>query len=281
MFTLIAENKYGQQLELTHNDAYVITSIDGLDPPDAVINTTRNANADGSVFNSSYVDNRLIIITLSINGPAEDNRLELYRYFKVKYPVKLYYKNEARDVYIDGYVRNITINFFNMKQVAQITVFCPEPYFNGKMLEIEEFSNVEKLFEFPFEIVTPIEFGAIETETEKIVINYGDVESGCKFILEAKEAVVNPTIYNTGTSEFYKLNITMARGDEITINTMKKQKSVMLLSNGVTTNIIGNLVNGSTWFQLLPGDNLFLITADTGAVNLEAYCLITNRFEGV
>lgn len=40
MFTLIAENKYGQQLELTHNDAYVITNIDGLDPPDAVINTT-------------------------------------------------------------------------------------------------------------------------------------------------------------------------------------------------------------------------------------------------
>ena len=53
MFTLIAENKYGQQLELTHNSAYEVIEIDGLDPPDAIINTTRNANADGSVFNSS------------------------------------------------------------------------------------------------------------------------------------------------------------------------------------------------------------------------------------
>ena len=64
MYTLIAQNKYEEQLELTHNEAYVITSIDGIDPPDAVINTTRNANADGSVYNSAYVDNRTITIRI-------------------------------------------------------------------------------------------------------------------------------------------------------------------------------------------------------------------------
>ena len=29
MYTLIAQNKYGQQMELTHNEAYVIESIEG------------------------------------------------------------------------------------------------------------------------------------------------------------------------------------------------------------------------------------------------------------
>ena len=117
MYTLIAQNKYGQQIELTHNEAYVIESIEGIDPPEAVINTTRNANADGSVFNSSYVDNRQIIITLAINGPAEVNRINLYKYFKTKYPVRLYYQNKTRDVYIDGYVKSIQIKFFNKKQI--------------------------------------------------------------------------------------------------------------------------------------------------------------------
>ena len=84
MFTLIAENKYGEQLELTHSEAYVITNIDGIDPPEAVINSTRNAGADGSVFNSAYVDNRVITITLAINAPAELNRINLYKYFKSK-----------------------------------------------------------------------------------------------------------------------------------------------------------------------------------------------------
>ena len=152
MYTLIAQNKYGEQLELTHNNAYVIESIDGIDPPDAVINTTRNANSDGSVFNSAYVDNRTITITLAINGPAEANRIQLYRYFKNKYPVTLYYKNSTRDVYIDGYCKSIQIEFFEKKQIAQITIICPEPYFNGATDSVVEFSSIEDLFEFPFSI---------------------------------------------------------------------------------------------------------------------------------
>ena len=45
MFTLKAENTYGQRIELTHNEAYVIENVIGLDPPESVINTTRNASA--------------------------------------------------------------------------------------------------------------------------------------------------------------------------------------------------------------------------------------------
>lgn len=152
MYTLTAQNKYGEQLELTHNEAYVIESIEGLDPPDAVINTTRNANADGSVYNSAYVDNRQIIITLAINGPAEANRINLYKYFKAKYPVRLYYQNATRNVYIDGYVKTLQIEFFNKKQIAQITILCPEPFFKGATNEMVEFSSVEDLFEFPFSV---------------------------------------------------------------------------------------------------------------------------------
>ena len=85
MFTLIARNQYGQQLELTHNDAYSIKSIDGLDPPEAVINTTHNAGLDGSVYNSAYMSDRVITITLAIEGPAEENRINLYKYFKSKF----------------------------------------------------------------------------------------------------------------------------------------------------------------------------------------------------
>lgn len=107
MYSLTVENIYKQKMELTHNDSYVIESIEGIDPPDATINTTRNANIDGSVFNSSYVNNRQIIITLAINGPAEANRIKLYKYFKSKYPVRLYYKNDTRDVYIEGYCKSL------------------------------------------------------------------------------------------------------------------------------------------------------------------------------
>ena len=77
MYTLTAENKYGERLELTHNPCYDITEIDGLYPPEAVINSTKTAGMDGAVFNSAYMNSRTITITLMVNGPAEENRIQL------------------------------------------------------------------------------------------------------------------------------------------------------------------------------------------------------------
>jgi hypothetical protein len=281
LYTLIAQNKYGEQLELTHNEAYVITDIDGIDPPDAVINTTRNANSDGSVFNSSYVDNRQITITMAINGPAEANRINLYKYFKNKYPVRLFYKNTSRDVFIDGYCKSIQIEMFNKKQIAQIVIICPEPFFNGSETELVDFSSIQGLFEFPFSISDPVTFSEITAEQEKDIINNGDVETGLEIYLTARGPLTDPVIYQSSTNKYFKLNISLVKGDTIYINTKKKQKTVTLTHDGVTTNIISNLVNGSTWFSLNPGDNLFMTTAETNPENLDAYCILTDQFEGV
>lgn len=284
MYSLIVENKYKQQMELTHNEAYVIESIEGLDPPEAVINTTRNANADGTVYNSSYVKERQIIITLAINAPVEENRIQLYRYFKSKYPVKLYYKNSSRNVFIEGYCKKPLIEFFTKKEIAQITILCPNPFFSGTEQEVTDFSTVNPLFEFPFSIEEPpgeIEFGEILLDQEKVIINNGDVETGAIFRLKSRGAVTNPGIYNAETNVYFKLNISMQLGDEIYINTMSKQKTVQLTRNGATTNIIGNLDGGSTWLIFTPGDNIFMVSAESGPENLDGYCVLTDQFEGV
>ena len=281
MFELKVENKYGQILDFTNNGNYTISSIDGLEPPDGIINTTRSAGDDGSIYNSSYVDNRVITITLAINQPTEINRINLYKYFKTKYPVRVYYSNDTRNVFIDGYVQTMPIGFFDKKQIAQITIFCPKPYFRGIEDELINFSNVEALFEFPFEIEEPIPFSELSADQEKNIINYGDVETGALIVMKARGALLNPSFYNVETNQYFSLNISLEQGDEIQINTIKKEKSVYLISNGVKTNIVGNIKNGSTWFQFKPGDNLFITTADSSPENLETYVVISDQFEGV
>lgn len=280
MYTLIAQNKYGEQLELTRNEAYVIESIEGLDPPDAVINTTRNANTDGSVFNSSYVDNRQITITMAINGPAEANRINLYRYFKAKYPVTLYYKNDTRDVYITGYVQNIQIEFFNKKQIVQIIILCPEPFFSGSDSNITDFANVESLFEFPFSIETPVAFSQILPLQKKNIINHGDVETGAIFRLKATGNATNPMVFNDERLELIGFDLSMSAGDELVINTNKKHKSAKLTHNGVTSSVINKISMNSTWIQLLPGDNIIGIYDDT-LQNLTCIVEFEDKYEGV
>jgi hypothetical protein len=410
MFTLIAQNKYGQQIELTDNEAYTITSIVGLDPPDATINTSRNANADGSVFNSSYINDRQIIITMAINYPAEENRINLYTYFKTKMPITLYFANETRDVYINGYVQDFSCDFFAKKQVAQITIDCPKPFFMSVEDENITLSQVVNMFEFPFAIelgknllevtatsrtnngitytvnedgsitvngtatansniilgavglkggtayalngcptggggstyrlywqgvsgnydegsgatYTPssdgainiriaiykgatvnnltfypmvrlasigdssfvpyddsgIEFSTIE-ENNIVVVNNGDVETGAEITIHALGAVSNPIIYNVETSEFFGVITEMVEGDDIIINTIQKEKEVIKISDGVTTNLIGSIKSGSTWLQIIPGTSEYTMTAEGQPENIYATFTLTDLYEGV
>lgn len=282
MYTLTAENKYGERLELTHNPSYDITEIDGLYPPEAVINSTKTAGMDGDVFNSAYMNSRTITITLVVNGPAEENRIQLYRYFKTKYPVRLYYKNGIRDVYIDGYVSKVLVEYFNQKQTVQVVVECPLPLFNATAESRTEFSTVESLFEFPFAIGSGgIPFSEIQIGKQESIINGGDMETGVLIRLNAVGNVVNPKIYNTDTGEYMIINQEMQKGDEITINTRKKQKSVTMLRDGTVSNLIGKLQAGSTWFSLIPGDNLFAYEADEASDNLRCTFIVNDQFEGV
>lgn len=282
MYTLIAENKYGEQLEITNNPRYVITDIDGLYPPEGVINTTQVANMDGSVFNSSHINDRVITITMAINGPAEANRLLLYRYFKTKYPVRLYYKNGVRDVHIDGYVSKFSVEYFEKKQTAQIEISCPMTLFRAVKESVTEFANIENMFVFPFAIeVAGIPFSEIALGEQKTIINGGDVETGVIIKLNALGTVLNPKIYNVDTSDRMTLSVEMQAGDEITINTRKKEKSITLLRDGVQTNIVGKLDAGSTWFNLIPGDNIFTYEADEFPEHLQCIFIINNQFEGV
>lgn len=282
MYTLIAENKYGEQLEITNNPRYIITDIDGLYPPEGVINTTRVANMDGSVFNSSHINDRVITITMAINGPAEANRLLLYRYFKTKYPVRLYYKNGVRDVYIDGYVSKFSVEYFEKKQTAQIEISCPMALFRAAKESVTEFSNTENMFVFPFAIeAVGRPFSEVTLGEQKTIINGGDVETGVIIKLNALETVLNPKIYNVDTSDRMTLSVEMRAGDEITINTRKKEKSITLLRDGVQTNIVGKLDAGSTWFNLIPGDNVFTYEADEFPEHLQCIFIVNNQFEGV
>jgi hypothetical protein len=282
MYRLIVENERGEQLELTDNAAYTITNIDGLYPPSAAINLATTANQDGSKFNSSRVNERNIVIELYIEHPCEENRINLYKYIKSKRYIKLYYSNETRNVYIDGYVESIPIEIFATKQKVQISILCAFPFFRTVGDNVIEFSSVNGLFEFPFSIVEEgIEFSSLQLHAEKSIVNAGDVVNGMQIKLYAIGLVLNPKIYNTETKEHFILNFEMAEGDEINISTVTGDKHVTLLHNGVETNIINKLAPGSKWLQLQPGDNVFTYEADEYVENLFCTFIQTTLFEGV
>lgn len=282
MYQCWIENEYGERLELTNNKNYTVYQIDGLNPPDAIINTTPVANFDGSRFNSSRTNERNIVIYLTIEGDCETNRINLYRYVRTKRYVKFYYKNSARDVYAEGYVENMQIAIFGMKQSVQISILCPQPFFKAVDTSIVDFSTIVPLFVFPFayeEAGAP--FSELEINAQKSIINNGDVINGVIIKIKAAGAALNPTIYNLTQNQYFKLNIEMAEGDELTINTNKSHKEITLLHDGEESNVINDMDIGSEWFQLLSGDNIFTYGADEFPQNLTCTFIHADEFEGV
>lgn len=259
---------------------YSIISITGIDPPDSQIYEVQNAGMDGSVFNEASMEDRIITVTFAINGPAELNRLELYRYMIVKKKHRLFYKNGTRDVYIDGYLESFQISLFEPKEIAQATFRCPDPYFKNTTSIIEDFSNTVKLFEFPFAIQDPIPFSEWSDDLKISIINFGDVSTGGIFTLQALGTVVNPRVSSVNSGEYFEFNLTLTEGQVLIINTIEKQKSVRLNDGGDITNAIRYFVAGSDFIQLLPGINDFYLSATSGAEDLTGEILVNTLYQG-
>ncbi len=282
MFTLKVENDRGEQLNLSANPDYTVYRINGLTPPQASISTSANATMDGSSVNNVRVESRNIVIYVTIDGNVEARRINLYKYFPVKRNVKLYFSNGARNSYIEGVVELIECDLFSNKQVAQISIICPKPYFKDVEYLTTNFSDVAKLFEFPFSISKAgMEFSAITSNIRKSIINVGDVPTGTIIELSASGTVVKPVLYDVLKRTHMALNFTMLPSDKIVINTNVGEKSITLMRDGVATNIMGYMVHDSDWFTLESGDNVFTYDAESGTNNLQITFTTTLLYSGV
>lgn len=283
MYTLIAENSRGEQLRLTQNTDYTITNIDGLAPPDAVINTMMRAGHDGATFNSAFVETRQIILTLAINQPADVNRNRLYKFFRTARSVRLYYYNDIHGVYIDGYCQNAPVEFFAQKEIAQFTLICPDPFWHGIEIIKGSTSSVESLFTFPFTIDegSPIPISELRTDVTLSIENPGTHESGIIIDFSAIGVVENPLLYFQNTNAFFGLTTTMQAMDTITIDTRIDHKAITRRRGSTQANLIASRSAGSTWLQAEPGQNDFILQADSGLDNLICKISFVSNIAGV
>lgn len=273
MLSFYVTNKRGETLEITNNSNYGVIDIDGLAPTDATINTSHDVGADGSVFNSSYQNDRTITVTLAINYPAEENRLALFKYFRPKSNCRLRIVTDTRDVWIDAYVQRLPVNMFKKKQTAQIVMTCPKPLFNGSQ-KGGTMTETHPLFEFPFE--APLELS--ETgETEVEVRNNGDVETGAEFIVYALGNVSRPSISNRSTGESFAVEVDLEAGESLVVSTVEKEKAVYINTNGGEQRSVAGSFVGD-WMQIEPGRNELVLSV-SGMAQVDVS--FTEKYEGV
>jgi len=267
MFECKIENTKNVILTLTGDESnFQIYNIQGLNPPKAIINNSKVAGLDGSKFNSSKLEERNIVIYIKLNGDIEKNRIRLYSFFPTKEWCKFYYKNESRDVYAEGYVETVEVTPFTNNEIMQVSIICLNPYFKSMEEIVDDISKTLAAFEFPFaiNISEPIPISTIDTSKVTNVYNDSETETGVIIEINILADINSLQINNVSSGDIFKLNYTFKEDDKVIINTNKGEKSIVLIRNGITSNIFTAIAKSSTFFQLSVGDNLFSYLADGG-----------------
>ena len=306
IYSIVVTNYLGDRikLELGKPDVsgFLIKSITGLGPAKANVNTTEVSTNDGSLFNSARLSQRNIVLDMvfinTVYGESiEDLRQKSYKYFPLKKSVELTIETDNRYVKTTGYVESNEPNIFSSQEGTQISIICPDPYFYSAGEDgnnVTNFYSIDPMYEFPFSNESLDEpllvFGEIQIKTEGVITYHGDSEIGVMIYIHAIGPATNINIYNTETREVMRINTEkissltgkgIVASDDIVINTAKGEKSITLIREGVSYNILNCLDKNTDWFTLAKGDNIFAFTADSGVTNLQFRVENKVIYEGV
>ena len=191
----------------------------------------------------------------------------------------------SRDAYIDGWVQSVDVDLFSMSEEMILTLFCPDPYFQADEEITASLRFQPKRFYFPFSIEQddPVEFSVYDAENRVTVENDSDTPTGFEASVLFYGSCSSIVINNLTTQEFIGVDYAFQAWDLLTINTKKKQKRITLKRNNVTTSLMAERQDGSTFPVIAPGDNEFNYHVDGGDGDDNAEVVITynRRYRGL
>lgn len=268
----------GNALRLSNNPLFKLTNVDGLTTATAELATSTVPTMDGDIVNSVQASPRSIVLDLSIEDAVESTKREILKIIKPKQRCSLKMEQDGREVTIGGVVEQIDMPRFTNLAVMQISIHCPQPFWEDAEDTATEISEVIGLHYFTdcqddmlFFTEEGQPFGEYDTNRTKLFNNDGDAEVGLRISITALGDVTNPIIYNSKAQKI-GVNLTMHAGDEVVITTGKGNKTITL--NG--QNRISSIMKGSTWLTLPTGEEELTIDSDDGT-EANMYFTVTYR----
>lgn len=231
-------------LGATPKSSLLIRKIEGLNPPDITL-FIGDYSRDGGNYQGRRVGNRNPVLTLDLNpspalGETVDNlREKLYKAFNDPLVdadfVKLnLYDDLGRVRYLVGFTEKFEAGIFDVETAVQISMICPDPYIRDNFETV--LSNVVGWTTVPFTY-------------------RGTAETG--FLTKIHIDIATPTLTLDNNGKKMVINRALDIGDEVTINTIRGARSIMVTPVGTVDMIsaLAGLTSTSTWLSLSSQSN--------------------------
>lgn len=255
----------GGSLDLLHDEHFWLTNFSAETQSSTAISSATLAGFDGDIITNIQAQPRTAELELYIKSgvDVEAAKRHILQVIKPKQLCTFRLQRDERDMVLQGYVEAIDMPRYQNGIVLLVTFHCSQPYWEDAEEIIRTLTNVDNLHYFTAEedmLFLPeagIPFGVFNFARQKTYTNSGDTAVGMEIRITAVADVTNPIIYaSDGT--YIGVNTTMKAHDVISITTHKGNKTAT--KNG--ENILDTIMDGSTWLQMLTGDNTFNANSD-------------------
>ncbi|OAT74564.1 phage tail family protein [Parageobacillus thermoglucosidasius] len=286
MQRIIYTNARGQSVELKSSAPFLLQSVDGLGDVDADIQTQKAPFQDGSTFIESVLQERSISLEIAIIADKSTilkQRQFLASVFNPKLgPGTLRYENGETVREIEAVPDGVPVfpsgreNRGPFFQKAMVNLLCPEPFWLDEFHTSEKMSYILGGLSFPLRLGTSF----AQRGFKKILHNQGDVAT--PVTIEFYGPATNPVVWNRTTGEFIRVSRTLAETDKLVITTDFGKKSVTIENaDGSKTNVFNWIDLESTFWQLVPGENLIEYGSDSDATKSRVIVSYRNRYLSV
>lgn len=281
-YKLIISNHDGDAVNLYDDETIRLTSVDGVG---SEVNLQMSEYlGDGAVYIGGKMPSRTISIVCGYrkNGKAEKAKNKLYNLCRIREELTVRLVSPSKDVYIKGYCSNISTPPNQNPLVTQIAIVCPDPYFKSISGGFVQMYGASDCWEW---INNGTEFNAVELGNTKnaaiTTIEYGgETETGFEISVHCHGSCDGFRLKNIKNGSLLGFDTSMKADDLFKISTKKGYKTAYIERNGVIIDCMKDMVEGSSFLQLSPGENKLKITVGADAQFVSVFCKFDELFGG-
>ena len=266
MYNVIFETDNGQKY-VFGKDGETVFDMDLGNGVSVDVGTSQGFSQVGETVESMTVGGRSITVHGAIFGNIQSRKKMMRKTFAPFVWGRLIFESKY---YIRVCVKD-TPTFSPIKNDGRFTMllYAPFPFFYSVDDAHFNIGEIVPMFSFPVNYATPHKFGERGVEKYTNVYNGGDIAVPFNVYIETFGTSENPVIVNLDTQEYLKLNGTLKAGD--VANIYRDSNNILrveLSSGGELVDILSWVDDGSSLFQLNPGDNIIAFDDDDGGNSL-------------
>jgi len=272
-------NLDGETITLSNQAPYFLEKLEGAGEIAVAVESQKAPRQDGSTYIDNTLENRYLtlegsIVTRGDGEAVKEARRKMQRVLNPKLgEVLVRYQDkeitalaESTPVFPGGQGSK---GLYYQKFLLHLV--CHQPFWLDPYYEGREMSYL--MGGITFQLVLPTVFS--RRGFQRLAVNTGHVATPVQ--IEFTGLALNPAVTNETTGEFIQVNQELGEEDLLTISTAFGEKYVRINE----ANAFHYIDLDSTFWQLLPGDNLLSYTSNNDSIKTQVVVKWKNRYIGL